>query len=57
MERFEGRVAVVTGGGSGIGLACARELAHLGAKVALCGRKADKLEAAAKAWYRLRDYV
>ncbi|XYH99846.1 SDR family oxidoreductase [Sorangium sp. So ce1128] len=44
---FENQVAVVTGGGSGIGLACARELAHLGAKVALCGRKPDKLEAAA----------
>ncbi|WP_437782136.1 SDR family oxidoreductase [Sorangium sp. So ce1097] len=46
---FGNQVAIVTGGGSGIGLACARELAHLGAKVALCGRKADKLEAAAGA--------
>lgn len=45
---FGNQVAIVTGGGSGIGLACARELAHLGAKVALCGRKPDKLEAAAK---------
>lgn len=46
---FGNQVAIVTGGGSGIGLACARELAHLGAKVAVCGRKADKLEAAARA--------
>ncbi|WP_438018490.1 SDR family oxidoreductase [Sorangium sp. So ce315] len=46
---FGNQVAIITGGGSGIGLACARELAHLGAKVALCGRKADKLEAAAGA--------
>ncbi|WP_437898073.1 SDR family oxidoreductase [Sorangium sp. So ce124] len=46
---FGHQVAIVTGGGSGIGLACARELAYLGAKVALCGRRADKLEAAAKA--------
>ncbi|AUX29400.1 MULTISPECIES: SDR family oxidoreductase [Sorangium] len=46
---FGHQVALVTGGGSGIGLACARELASLGAKVAICGRKPDKLEAAAKA--------
>jgi citronellol/citronellal dehydrogenase len=43
---FSGQVAVVTGGGSGIGLATAREMAYLGAKVALCGRKAEKIEAA-----------
>jgi citronellol/citronellal dehydrogenase len=43
---FSGQVALVTGGGSGIGLATAREMASLGAKVALCGRKADKIEAA-----------
>jgi citronellol/citronellal dehydrogenase len=46
---FDNQVALVTGGGSGIGLACARELAHLGAKVAICGRKPDKLEAAQRA--------
>ena len=43
---FAGQVALITGGGSGIGLACAREMAYLGAKVAICGRKADKIEAA-----------
>jgi NAD(P)-dependent dehydrogenase (short-subunit alcohol dehydrogenase family) len=43
---FEGKVALVTGGGSGIGLACARELASLGAAVAVCGRKIEKIEAA-----------
>jgi citronellol/citronellal dehydrogenase len=45
---FEGHVAIVTGGGSGIGYATARSLVELGAKVAICGRKLDKLEAAAK---------
>jgi citronellol/citronellal dehydrogenase len=44
---FANQVAVVTGGGSGIGLATALELARLGAKVAICGRTAEKLEAAA----------
>ena len=43
---FSGQVALVTGGGSGIGLATAREMASLGARVAICGRKADKIEAA-----------
>ncbi|MEO7732911.1 MAG: SDR family oxidoreductase [Kofleriaceae bacterium] len=41
------QVAIVTGGGSGIGLATAQELLRLGARVAICGRNAGKLEAAA----------
>ena len=44
---FQDQVALVTGGGSGIGLATARELARLGARVAICGRTPEKLEAAA----------
>jgi citronellol/citronellal dehydrogenase len=43
---FDGQVALVTGGGSGIGLTTAIELARLGARVAICGRTAEKLEAA-----------
>lgn len=43
---FAGHVALVTGGGSGIGLATARELARLGARVAICGRTVEKLETA-----------
>jgi NAD(P)-dependent dehydrogenase (short-subunit alcohol dehydrogenase family) len=35
MQRFSGRVAVITGGGSGIGLASARRLADEGAKIVI----------------------
>jgi citronellol/citronellal dehydrogenase len=45
-DLFEGQIAVVTGGGSGIGLAVARVLRELGARVALCGRDPAKLERA-----------
>ena len=41
---FAGQVVVVTGGGSGIGRCTAHELAALGARVLLLGRKADKLQ-------------
>ena len=42
-----GRIALVTGGGSGLGLAMARGLAAAGARVVLNGRNAAKLDAAA----------
>ncbi len=45
--RFEGRAALVTGGGSGIGLAVARALAAGGCRVALSGRRREVVEAAA----------
>ena len=45
---FEGKVAVVTGGSSGIGLAIAKEFASHGAKVIITGRQRAKLDAAAK---------
>ena len=40
---FAGQVAIVTGGGSGIGRCTAHELASLGARIALVGRKLEKL--------------
>jgi NAD(P)-dependent dehydrogenase (short-subunit alcohol dehydrogenase family) len=43
---FSGQVVLITGGGSGIGLATAREMCLLGANVAICGRKPDKIERA-----------
>jgi len=43
---FDQQVALVTGGGSGIGLATAKELHSLGAKIAICGRNQAKLDAA-----------
>jgi NAD(P)-dependent dehydrogenase (short-subunit alcohol dehydrogenase family) len=44
---FAGRVVVVSGGGSGMGLAMARAFAQGGAAVAVMGRSLDKAQAAA----------
>lgn len=46
-DLFAGRSVLVSGGGSGIGKATAYWFARLGAKVALTGRKPEKLEATA----------
>lgn len=46
--KLSGRVAVVTGGSSGIGKAMAAGLAHYGARVVIAGSNADKCEAAAE---------
>lgn len=49
MARLDGQVAIVTGGGSGIGEATAAALAREGAKVAVVGRRAGPLEDLARA--------
>ena len=48
MKRFAGKVAVVTGGNSGIGLATARRLLDEGARVAIAGRNKQTLDEAAR---------
>jgi NAD(P)-dependent dehydrogenase (short-subunit alcohol dehydrogenase family) len=44
-ELLNGRVAIVTGGGTGIGLAIAERLASLGCRVVIASRKAEHLDA------------
>jgi len=48
MKRLEGKVAVVTGGNSGIGLATAKRLQAEGASVAIAGRSKKTLDEAVK---------
>ncbi len=47
-ELFAGKVAIVTGGGTGIGKSITSELARLGCKVVIASRKLEKLQEAAQ---------
>jgi NAD(P)-dependent dehydrogenase (short-subunit alcohol dehydrogenase family) len=48
-QELEKQVAVVTGGGRGIGIAISKRLAALGATVVVCGRTSGPLQATARA--------
>ncbi|SDQ30816.1 SDR family NAD(P)-dependent oxidoreductase [Thermostaphylospora chromogena] len=48
MAEFNGKTILITGGGSGMGLATARRLVAEGASVVLAGRNGERLETAAK---------
>jgi NAD(P)-dependent dehydrogenase (short-subunit alcohol dehydrogenase family) len=47
-QRLEGKIGIVTGAGSGIGRACAIALAKEGARVALIGRRRDRIDEVAR---------
>ena len=47
-QRFEGKVAVIIGGNSGIGLASAKAFALEGARVVISGRDPDTLRSASR---------
>jgi NAD(P)-dependent dehydrogenase (short-subunit alcohol dehydrogenase family) len=48
MSEFEGKCAIVTGGGAGLGLAIAHAFGKAGVNVVVSGRRLEKLEAAVR---------
>ncbi len=57
MGRFNGEVCLVTGGGTGIGLACAQRVAAEGGRVVLAGRREEVVREAAAAIGTAADWV
>ena len=57
MPQFEGKVGFVSGGGTGIGLACARAIVAGGGQVTLAGRREDVLRTAAPRLGARADWV
>jgi NAD(P)-dependent dehydrogenase (short-subunit alcohol dehydrogenase family) len=57
MAQFEGKTGFVTGGGTGIGLACARAIVAGGGRVTLAGRREDVVRDAAQALGAVADWV
>jgi NAD(P)-dependent dehydrogenase (short-subunit alcohol dehydrogenase family) len=57
MAEFDGKTVLITGGGSGMGLATARQLFDAGANLVLAGRRVDRIDAAAKDLDRTGDRV
>ncbi|WP_138429097.1 SDR family oxidoreductase [Fodinibius saliphilus] len=54
-DTLEGQTILITGGGSGLGLAMAKKFASLGSNIAICGRTEDKLQNAVEEISRSAD--
>ena len=52
-----GKTAFVTGGGTGVGAEIALALAHAGAQVTICGRRAEPLDRVAQRHEKIRAQV
>jgi len=52
MKRLDGKIAMITGGGSGIGRGLALALAAVGVRAVVCGRRAAKLEETVQAIHK-----
>ena len=51
---LEGKTALITGGGTGIGFAIAEEMADAGASVIIVGRREEKLRSGRKDWREMQ---